>query len=683
MDRPPAADAVVVRGACHHDCPDTCAWEATVDDGRVVRLRGSADHPTTRGQLCPKVNRFVDRIYHPDRLLTPLRRVGPKGSGEFEAIGWDEAIGVVAGELQHIVAAHGAAAILQYSFDGTQGVIQKGVMADRFFDELGASDIHRHLCGVTAWLGAADVSGLPFGIDPEDLRHARTLILWGTNTLLTNRHLWPTIEAARASGATIVVIDPIRTATAVAPAVDAFLQIRPGTDVALVLAMIHVMVRDGLLDQSWLDEHTSGWDDLRRSSASMSPEQAATVTGLDPAKIEWLARTYAENRPSAIRVLVGPEHRQHGRQLMQSIAILPAVTGAWRFVGGGLARSTQIYFEEALNYPTSSVQRRKFNMAALGAVLNGGEFEPQIHGLMVHNSNPAVICPDQNSVVKGLERDDLFCVVLEQFMTDTARYADIVLPVTSQLEHLDLMVAWGHLYLALNQPAIPPIGDTLPNTEIFRRLAAAVGMDDPRFSATDEDLVRQFLDSQHEWLKGIDYERLQTDGWARLNVAPGHRPYVDVPAATPDGRLRLGELSYEPGAETVEGDPDRAKTFPLVLMSRKQHPKFLNANYGGFDEHLPRSGEPRLEMHALDAASRGIVDGDVIDVTNDRGTLTLAVSISDAVQPGVVAMPFGWWHRSSPQQRGVNALTNASYPADGAGSAYFHENLVQVALRSA
>jgi anaerobic selenocysteine-containing dehydrogenase len=435
-----------------------------------------------------------------------------------------------------------------------------------------------------------------------------------------------------------------------------------------------------LLDQLWLSEQTAGWDELRRSAGTMSPVQAAAITGIEPAKIEWLAHSYAENQPSAIRVLVGPEHRQHGRQLMRSIAILPAVTGAWRFIGGGLARSTQVYFEEALNYPSSAAQRRKFNMAGLGTVLISRALEPPIQGLVVHNSNPAVICPDQNSVVRGLERDDLFCVVLEQFMTDTARYADIVLPVTSQLEHLDLMVAWGHLYLALNQPAIQPIGESLPNTEIFRRLAAAMGMDDPQFSATDEDLVRQLLDSQHEWLEGIDYERLQTDGWARLNIVPGHRPYVDMPAATPDGRLLLGELSYEPGAETVEGDPDRAKTYPLVLMSRKQHTKFLNANYGGFDEHLPRSGEPQLEMHAVDAASRGIVDGDVVDVTNDRGTLTLAASISDAVQPGVVAMPFGWWHRSSPQQRGVNALTNASYPADGAGSAYFHENLVEVEL---
>lgn len=669
----------MVRGACHHDCPDTCVWEATVEGGRVVRLRGAADHPTTQGQLCPKVSRFVDRVYNPDRLLRPLRRLGPKGSGKFESVSWDEAIAEIAERLTGIAESFGSAAILQYSFDGTQGVVQKGVMADRFFDELGASDIHRHLCGVTAWLGASDVCGLPFGIDPEDLRHAKTLILWGTNTLLTNRHLWPTIKAAKASGATVVVVDPIRTATAAAPEVDQFLQIRPGTDVALVLAMIHVLERDGLLDQAWLDAHTSGWEALRASASQMTPGAAAAVTGIEPAQIERLARRYARSQPSAIRALVGPEHREHGRDLMRSLAILPAVTGAWRHIGGGLARSTQIYFETALNYPEDRPQRRTFNMAALGAVLNDRDLDPGIRALVVHNSNPAVICPDQNAVVAGLESDDLFCVVLEQFMTDTARYADIVLPVTSQLEHLDLMVAWGHLYLALNRPAIAPLGEALPNTEIFRRLAAAMGFDAQAFTDSDEELVRQLFESDHDWLDGISYERLVAEGWARLEVPAGHRPYVDSRPATGDGKLFLGPLRYQPGAETEAADPMRAARYPLTLMSRKQHTKFLNANYGGFEEHLPPAGQPLLEIHPIDAAGRGISDGDLVEVVNDRGSLTLRATISDAMQPGLVAMPFGWWHRSSPQSRGVNALTNAGFAAEGTGSAFFHENLVEVA----
>jgi anaerobic selenocysteine-containing dehydrogenase len=668
---------ITIRGACHHDCPDTCVWDATVVEGRVTRLRGNPDHPTTRGGLCPKVNRYVDRVYHRDRILQPLRRVGPKGSVEFEEISWEDAIEEIALRLTDVVDSSGPEAVLQYSFAGTQGAIQMGVMADRFFDELGASDIHRHLCGVTAWLGASDVSGLPFGIDPEALRHAQTIILWGTNTRLTNRHLWPALEEAKANGATLVVIDPIRTVTAGSPEVDQFLQIRPGTDVALVLGMVHVMLRDGLLDREWIDGHTSGWDELRMSAEGMSPDATATITGIEESIIESLARAYATNRPAAIRVLIGPEHREHGRDIMRAIAMLPAVTGGWQDVGGGLARSTQIYFEEALNFPVSSGQRRTFNMASLGAVLNDETLDPPIQALVVHNCNPAVIIPDQNAVITGLERDDLFTVVLEQFITDTARYADIVLPATTQLEHHDLMIAWGHMYLALNRPAIPPLGAALPNTEIFRRLAAAMGMTDPGLEDSDEALIRQLLDSNHSWLDGITYEKLWESGWARLNVPPDHRPNIDQPPATDDGRLILGSLTYEPGSESADGDPDLVTRYPLALISRKQHLKFLNAHYGGFDEHLPAEKEPRLEIHPDDAERRGIGDGDEVRVFNDRGSLTLKATISTDVQPGLMAMPFGWWHRNGADKRGVNALTNPVV-RDGIGSAAFHDNLVEI-----
>ena len=668
----------VVRGACHHDCPDTCVWEATVAEGRVVKLRGSKDHPTTRGQLCPKVNRFIDRVYHSERLLRPVRRVGEKGAGRFEPISWDEALEEVATRLADAASTYGAESILQFSFDGTQGLIQKGIMANRFFDALGASDIRRHLCGATTWLGGSDVLGIPYGIDPEDLEHARTLILWGTNTLLTNRHLWPTIQAAKAAGATVVVIDPLQTATAVAPEVDAFLQIRPGTDVALVLAMVHVMQKDGLLDTDWLGETTSGWDQLSESAANMSPESAAAVTGLGVAEIKWLARVYATQRPAAIRVLVGPEHRERGRDIMRAIAMLPAVTGAWRDVGGGLARSTQVYFETALNLPQEEASRRRFNMALLGEVLEDADLDPPIKALFVHNSNPAVICPDQNAVLRGLQREDLFTVVAEQFMTDTARYADVVLPVTTQLEHLDLMISWGHFYLALNEPAVAPRGEALPNTEIFRRLAAAMGLATPGLGDSDESMVRQLLATEHEWMRGITLERLRADGWARLNIPPGHRPYVDTPPETDDGRLALGRLEYRPGGETVDGGPELGARFPLTLLSRKQHIKFLNANYGGFDQHLPPEGEPRLEIHPDDAAPRSVRNGDRVRVHNERGSLTLTAVVSQVVQPGLVSIPFGWWNRATPEGRAVNALTNATVGSDGTGSSYFHESLVEV-----
>lgn len=681
-------ERLLVRGSCHHDCPDTCVWDVTVVDGRAVRLRGNVEHPTTRGELCPKVNRLLDRVYHPDRILTPLRRVGSKGSsagsGRFEQISWDEALGEVAGRLGQVIDEHGPAAILPFSFDGTQGVIQKGIMADRFFAALGTSDIRRHLCGATAWLGAADVSGVPFGIDPEDLRHSRTIILWGTNTYLTNRHLWPVIEQARRAGATVVVIDPVRTSTAARA--DRHLALRPGTDVALVLGLIHVLDRDGLLDQAWIDHHTTGSPALRYSATDMKLAETARITGLAEETIEWLARTYATNRPAAIRVLVGPEHRQHGRDIMAAIAMLPALTGAYRDVGGGLARSTQVYFETALNFPPPESSqppspdgpRRLINMARLGQALTDPELSPPIQALVVHNSNPAVICPDQNRVVDGLSRPDLFTVVIEQFMTDTARYADIVLPATSQLEHLDLGIAWGHLYLALNQPAIAPIGQALPNTEIFRRLAAAMGLDHPGLADSDETMIRQLLASDHPWLAGITYERLATHTWCRLAVPQGHRPYVDAGPETPDGRLHLGPLAYQPGTETAEGSPELAARYPLTLFSPKAHLKFLNANYGGFQAHLPASGQPRLQLHPLDASARSIEADSWVEVFNDRGSLTVRAELSDDLQPGLTALPFGWWHRHTAQDRGVNALTNPTLGADDIGSAAFHETLVEV-----
>jgi anaerobic selenocysteine-containing dehydrogenase len=664
---------MIVKGACHHDCPDTCVWEVTVEGSQAVRLRGSRDHPTTRGELCPKVNKFLDRVYHADRLLTPLRRVGPKGAGEFEPIGWPDAIETIAAQLSALIDEHGGQSILPFSFDGTQGRIQKGVMADRFFAAISSSQIRRHLCGVTAWLGSAEVSGVPFGIDPEDLRHAQTILLWGTNTRLTNRHLWPSIEAARANGATVVVLDPVRTVTA--DHADHFIQLRPGTDVALVLAMIGVLDRDGLIDQEFLDHSTTGWPELRSAALALPLAEAAAITGVEARTIEWLATTYATKRPAAIRVLVGPEHREHGQDLFRSLTMLPAVVGAWKDRGGGLARSTQVYFEEAIAPDVAHPPGRVFNMAELGAVLTNGALDPPIRALVVHNSNPAVIVPDQNAVLAGLARSDLFTVVIEQFLTDTARYADVLLPATTQLEHLDLMVSWGHLYLALNRPAIPPVGEALPNTEIFRRLAGAMGLTDAGLQDDDETLVRQLLDTGHPYLAGVTLESLSETTWSRLAVPT--RPYVDEPPRTMSGRLQLGAIAYRAGTETPTGDPDLAARFPLTLMSMKQHPRFLNANYGGFDDHLPRRGEPHLEIHPHDAGSRGMADGDRARVFNDRGELDLVVSVTDRVQPGVVGAPFGWWASRSPGGRTVNVLTNPQAPG-GVGSAAFHETLVQV-----
>ena len=668
-----------VAGSCHHDCPDTCMWVVEVEDGQAVRLRGATDHPVTDGQLCPKVNRFLDRVYHRDRLLQPLRRVGPKGSGRFEPLGWDEALDEIAERLGDLRSTGRAESVLQFSFDGTQGVIQKGILADRFFDAFGASDIARHLCGATAWLGAADVYGTPFGIDPEQMERARTIVLWGTDTMLTNRHLWPTIERARSEGAVVIVIDPVRTATA--QRADEFFAVRPGADVALVLTLVHLLDRDGLLDHDWLTDHTTGWSELQASARPWTPANGAAATGIDAERIEWLAHRLARSRPAAIRTLVGPEHRSNGRAIMRAVSMLAAVTGSFRDIGGGQARSTQVYFETALNYPEDRPVRRTFNMARLGEILTEPGLDPPIEALIVHNSNPAVVVPDQNRIVAGLERQDLYTVVIEQFLTDTARYADLVLPATTQLEHLDLGIAWGHLYLSLNQPAIAPLGQALPNTEIFRRLAARLGLDAPGLADSDEVLIRQLLDSDHPWLEGITYELLEREGWARLRIPVDHRPYVDDQPATADRRLHLGPLDHEPGLDPEPGAGDGGEAdrrYPLGLISRKQHPKFLNANYGGFTEHLPTPPEPRIDVHPDDAAARGVTDGGRVRVHNELGSLTLTARISTDTQPGLVTIPFGWWHDATPEGRGVNALTRSTLPPDEQGSAFFHDTTVEV-----
>ena len=686
--QPMNAATSVVRGACHHDCPDTCAWEVTVRDGVAVNLRGDPTHPFTDGQLCPKVNPFLDRVYHPDRLLRPLRRAGPKGEGRFEPIDWDTAITEIAGRIEAAVAQHGGETVLPYSLDGTQGLVQKGVLADRFFAALGATRLNRHLCGVTAWHGAADVLGMPLGADPTEIADARTVILWGTNTLLTNRHLWPYIESARAVGAMVIVVDPVATMTA--QRADRHIQPRPGTDVALVLGLIGVLDGDGLIDEKRLVDTAAGWPELQAEARALSLHEVSGITGLETPVIVELAHRIAHTGPVVIRALIGMEHREHGRDIHRAVAALAAVSGSVYM------RSTQVYFDTAFAdvVPPPGLQR-VVNMAALGEVLTDTGLEPPITVLVNYGCNPAAVTPDQNRVLAGLERDNLFTVVIEQFMTDTARYADIVLPTTTQIEHLDLMNAWGHLYVSLNLPAIEPLGECLPNTEIFRRLASALGLAAQGLADSDEQVARDLLASGHPWLDGITYERLEREGWARLAVPTGWSSMSSrkIPLAPISGDgyggeaapvrrlgpLRLGGLRYRPAAESPEGHAALAQRFPLTLMSLKQHQRFLNSHYGGFEHHLPEPPRARLEISAADAAERGIAEGDGVRVFNDRGELFTDAEISDRLQPGLVAIPFGWWAVSA-EARTVNVLTNPTVGGGDPliGSPAFHDTLVEV-----
>ncbi|MEP7105290.1 MAG: molybdopterin-dependent oxidoreductase, partial [Chloroflexota bacterium] len=501
----------VVKGGCAHDCPDSCAWVATVEDGRAVDLRGNPDHPFTRGGLCAKVERYLDRVYSPDRLLHPLRRIGHKGDASFERISWDQALAEIAERLQAVIDAHGAEAILPYSFAGNMGLIQSRSLDRRLWAAVGASRLARTVCGGTANAGIAAVLGSTLGALPEHLRHSRTIVLWGTNTLVTNLHLWPFIREAKANGARVIAIDPLRTRTAAAA--DQHLRPLPGSDVALVLGLIQVIVAEDLHDREYIERHTTGFPALSARAAAYPPRRVAELAGLAADDAVALAREVAAAEPAAIRTGLGAEKHPQGATVFRLLASLPAITGAWRHLGGGLFPDTRGIVNDtldvrSLNPPRQQPLPREINMIQLGRALTDPALEPPVKALFVYNANPAVTTPNSNLVVQGLLRDDLFTVVHEQFMTDTARHADLVLPATGMLEHLDLLYPWGHATVVLNRPAIEPPGECVSNNELFRRLARALGRDEPGLQASEEDLIRGVLGSGHPWMEGVTYERL-------------------------------------------------------------------------------------------------------------------------------------------------------------------------------
>jgi anaerobic selenocysteine-containing dehydrogenase len=684
----------VVRGACPHDCPDTCAWQVTVKDGVAIKLVGDHDHPFTRGGLCAKVNHYLERVYSPDRTLFPLRRIGSKGAGIFERVGWDEALDAISTRLHTIIATDGPTAILPYSNMGTQGLIQSFGMSEPFFARLGATRLERAPWGVTGTSGIEATIGTAVSMLPEEVIHSRFILLWGTNTLVTNLHLWPLIRQAKDNGATVVVIDPLKTRTAAAA--DWHVRPMPGSDAALALGMMHVIVAEGLHDASYIAQHTIGFDQLCHRLADYPPERTAALTGLDADEIIRLARAYASTHPAVIRLLVGMEHHSHGAMTFRTISCLPALVGAWRERGGGLLHTTASPFFEALN--TAAVRKpqwqdatiRSINMFQLGQALTDPTLTPPIRALFVYNSNPAAIAPNQQCVLEGLRREDVFTVVHEQFLTDTTRYADYVLPATTQLEHFDLLWSWGHTYLALNQPAIAPLGEAVSNTELFRRLATELGFDDPYFHSSDKDLIRAALASDHPYLHGVTFERLLQEGWAPLTLPKEWRPLAHGHFPTPSGKCELYSAalaakgldplpSYTPAQESLAGDLRLAARYPLSLMTAKSALHFLNSSYANLPRHFKAEREPLLEMHPDDAAQRGIVDHDLVRVYNDRGSIEVRVRVGDRVRAGVVSIPSGWWPSLSPGGLSANALT-ADGLSDWGGSGDFHDTLVEVIL---
>jgi anaerobic selenocysteine-containing dehydrogenase len=665
------AEPTVIRGACPHDCPDTCAWEVTVRDGVAEKLVGAKEHPFTRGGLCAKVSHYLERTYSDDRLLHPLVRTGPKGSGEFQRVSWDEALERIATRLYAVVAEHGGEAVLPYSFAGTQGLVQGASMDRRFFAALGACRLDRSICGQAAAAGQLEAAGTLVGLRPEDLLHSRLIVLWGTNTIVTNLHQWPIIQAARKAGARVVVIDPLRTRTAAAA--DWHVRPLPGTDAALALGLMHVIVAEGLLDADYVERHTEGFDRLVQELRDWPPARVAAVTGVPADEIAELARAYATTRPAAIRRLIGIEHHREGARMVRTIACLPALVGAWRERGGGILGPTawaawSPLDQSALAGPQPAT--RKLNMVRLGHALT--ELEPPVHALVVYNSNPATIAPDTGKVLRGLAREDLFTVVLEHFLTDTARYADVVLPATTQVEHVDVVPSWGHTYITYNQPAIAPVGEALPNTEIFRRLAAAMGLDAAPFADSDEDLARAAVTGARWPLAGIDYDELRRVGWAKADLPEDFRPFAEGNFGTPSGRLRLWSDDLPPGYDPPPGDVE-----PLALMTAKSAHHFLNSTYANLPRHLAGEGEPLLDLHPDDAAARDIADGDVVRVRNGRGEVRARARIGDVVGRGVVALPSGWWGTRSPGGTAANALTTDELTDRGGGGA-FHGARVEV-----
>ena len=671
-----------VNGTCHHDCPDSCGWTVTVEQGVAIKMRGNPEHPYSYGELCPKVNRFLDRVYSPDRVLHPMRRVGPKGSGKFEQISWDEALTEIADRLNATIAQHGGEAIMPFSDAGNQSILAMQGISNRFFNHIGATRLLRNICGPTVGAGVSMTNGTGLGANPLDLEHSKLIVLWATNTKLTNRHLWPVIEKARGNGAKIVVIDPIRTITA--DDADQFIQPRPVTDIAMMLAMIHIIIRDQLVDHEWIMEHTLGYEELEAHVAAMTPARAAEATDVDEGVIEQLAREYATIRPAAIRTLIGAEHHENGAMFFRTLACLPAVVGAWKDRGGGLFRSVGSWQDQLVDDGVLSRQDllagrdpRTFNMSRLGEILL--DEQPPIRAMIVWNCNPLVIVPNAERARQGMTRDDLFTVVHEQFMTDTAQYADIVLPATTQIESSDVTTSWGHLWMGWNEAAIEPVGESVSNAELFRRIAGAMGLTEPSLFDDDMTILRECLPS-------VDLDALRRDGWIKVPYPEDGRPWANGGFPTPSGRVEFASQKLEalgqprlptfvPPNEGPTGP--NAERFPLQLMTPKHHARFLNSGYSQLPKHGPAEGSPFVELDATDAAARGLAEGDGARVFNDRASLVLPIKITNRLRPGLAAIPFGWWRQHHADGKVANSLTNDTLTEWGGGVAY-SDTLVQI-----
>ncbi len=671
----------VVRGACPHDCPDTCALHVTVQGGRVLRVQGDPDHPPTHGALCTKVSRYAERLYHPERVLTPLRRVGAKGAGSFEPIGWDEALDTVAARLK-AVAARDPQAVLPYSYAGTMGLVQGDGMAARFFHRLGASLLDRTICSSAGGEALAATYGRPVGMHLEWFAESRLILIWGSNSIASNLHFWTFAQQAKRAGARLVCIDPRRTETA--EKCHQHIALLPGTDGALALALMHELIAHDWLDHDYLEKHVEGWPALRERALHWPAERAAAVCGISAEEVRALARDYGTTRPAAIRLNYGMQRVHGGGNAVRLIALLPCLVGAWRQRAGGLLLSSSGWFRPHLR--TAWLQRsdllagrtpRTINMSTLGDDLNreaSAAFGPKIEALVVYNSNPVAVAPESAKVVRGFAREDLFTVVLEHFLTDTADHADIVLPATMQPEHWDAHRAYGHTYAMLNEPAVAPAGQARSNAAIFRALAARMGFTDECFADSDEAMARAAFDPE-----AVDAQALAAQGWAKLRVADA--PFAEGGFPTPGGKVivdapGLGVPDHVPNYESAQSSPALAARYPLAMISPPAR-HFLNSSFANVASLRAAEREPLLEMHAADAAARGIASGDTVRVFNDRGEYVCKAEVSARARPGVVNGLGVWWRKQGLAGTNVNQLTHQRLTDIGRAPS-FYDCLVEV-----
>ncbi|HLX80903.1 MAG TPA: molybdopterin oxidoreductase family protein [Burkholderiales bacterium] len=677
----------IVRAACPHDCPDTCAMLITVKDGVAIKVQGDPQHPFTDGSLCTKVAHYAERTYSPDRLLHPLKRVGPKGKGEFKRITWDEALDEIAARLKAL-AAEDPESILPLSYAGTMGMLQYSSMDRRFFHRLGASQLERTLCSSAGKAGIKATLGGSYGMDPENYPDARLILIWGSNPIASNLHFWTRAQEAKRRGAKIVAIDPYRSLTA--EKCSQHVALLPGTDGALALGMMYVLIAENLIDEDYVAKYTLGYDELKKRIRQYPPDWAAQTCGLALEEVVQLARDYGNAKPAAIRLNYGMQRHAGGGMAARTIACLPALTGAWRDPAGGILLTTadNYQFDHAkLERPDLMPAKRPriVNHSKVGEALTATE--RPVRAIVVYNNNPVAVCPDSNQVLKGFAREDLFCVVMDSFLTDTADYADIVLPATTQLEHTDIHKSYGHLYVLANNPAIAPVGESLPNVEVFRRLAARMGFEDACFRDSDDDIAHQAIGSGHANLAGMDWETLKKNGWQRLALPQKFAPFAKGGFHTPSGKcefysaaLKVQGLDplpfYNPPAELPSSNPALAAKYPLNFLSPPVR-NFLNSSFANLPRFRAAEGEPSLELHSADAAARGIADGDSVRVYNDRGSFTLKARVNDKPRRGVVVAPSVWWKKFARDRRNANDLTSQR-TADLGGAATFYDCLVEV-----